>query len=83
MLLTLLHALSPWHWLGLGILLLVLEVFDAGGYMLWVALVAIGLAVLLQIQPELSWKLQLLVFFGLSAPLLLVWRHWCRRLMHH
>ncbi|MFD2835820.1 hypothetical protein ACFS3C_01930 [Azotobacter vinelandii] len=52
MLLTFLQGLSPWHWLGLGILLLILEVFDAGGYLLWMALVATGLAVLLQVLPD-------------------------------
>ncbi|MDV7213120.1 hypothetical protein SAMN04244572_00855 [Azotobacter beijerinckii] len=81
MLLTCLQALSPWHWLGLGILLLILEVFDAGGYLLWLALVATGLAVLLQVLPELSWKLQLLLFVSLSMPLLLLWKHWRQYLL--
>lgn len=81
MLLTYLQALSPWHWLGLGILLLILEVIDAGGYLLWMALVATSLAMLLQVLPELSWQLQLLLFASLSTPLLLLWRLWRRHLL--
>ncbi|MFB8830781.1 NfeD family protein [Azotobacter salinestris] len=81
MLLTFLQGLSSWHWLGLGILLLILEVFDAGGYLLWMALVATGLAVLLQVLPDFSWKLQLLLFISLSTLLLLLWQHWRRRLL--
>ncbi|ACO76737.1 hypothetical protein AvCA_04830 [Azotobacter vinelandii CA] len=81
MLLTFLQGLSPWHWLGLGILLLILEVFDAGGYLLWMALVATGLAVLLQVLPDFSWKLQLLLFVSLSTLLLLLWKRWREHLL--
>ncbi|AJE23021.1 NfeD family protein [Azotobacter chroococcum] len=81
MLLSFLQGLSPWHWLSLGILLLIVEVFDAGGYLLWLALVATGLALLLQVLPDFSWKLQLLLFVSLSTPLLLLWKRWRRYLL--
>ncbi|MFC0711488.1 NfeD family protein [Azorhizophilus paspali] len=81
MLLTFLQGLSPWLWLGLGLLLLILEVFDAGGYLLWMALVATGLAVLLQVLPDFSWKLQLLLFVSLSTLLLLLWKCWREHLL--
>ena len=39
---TYLHNLSFEHWLALATLLLIFEVFGAGGYLLWVGLMAVA-----------------------------------------
>ena len=72
-----LQMLSGWDWLSLGIVLLILEVFDAGGYLLWIASIAASLGLLLLVFP-LPWELQLLLFGGLSALAVGIWQR-CRR----
>ena len=40
-----LQQLSFWDWLALGTVLLILEVFGAGGYLLWIGLAAAAVGV--------------------------------------
>ena len=35
-----LQQMSYWDWLALGVILLILEVFGAGGYLLWIGTVS-------------------------------------------
>lgn len=58
----LVQQLSPWNWLALGTLLLILEVFGAGGYLLWTGLAAVGVGILSFMLPELPWTLQFVAF---------------------
>ena len=51
-----LQQLSFWDWLALGTVLLILEVFGAGGYLLWIGLAAAAVGVLTFLMPELSWE---------------------------
>lgn len=73
---TYLHNLSFEHWLALATLLLIFEVFGAGGYLLWVGLVAVAVGSVVFLLPGLHWAWQLMLF-GLLAILsaLLWWRH--------
>ena len=48
-----LQDLNFWDWLALGTVLLILEVFGAGGYLLWVGLAALILGGLTFLAPEL------------------------------
>ena len=41
-----LQHLSFWDWLALGTVLLILEVFGAGGYLLWIGMAAAAVGVL-------------------------------------
>lgn len=68
-----LHDLSFWDWLGLGAVLLILEVFGAGGYLLWIGVAAAGVGVLTYILPGLSWEVQFLLFAVLSVLTALYW----------
>ena len=80
---TYLQHLSFWDWLALATLLLILEVFGAGGYLLWIGLVAVGIGALSYLFPDLSWTWQLLLFAALAATSALLWRrhqHRARRL---
>ena len=54
--------LNYWDWLALGTVLLILEVFGAGGYLLWAGIAGIIVGVLTFLIPELSWTLQLPLF---------------------
>lgn len=71
-----LQDLNFWDWLALGTVLLILEVFGAGGYLLWVGIAGIIVGVLTFLIPEMSWTLQL-PLFGVLAILTAV--YWWRR----
>src|SRR6218665_640433 len=68
-----LQHLSYWDWLALGTLLLILEVFGAGGYLLWVGLAAAGVGVLTYLFPALPWAWQFLLFALFSVLTAVLW----------
>lgn len=68
-----LQHLSFWDWLALGTVLLILEVFGAGGYLLWIGMAAAAVGVLTFLLPSLSWELQFLLFGLLSIGTALYW----------
>ncbi len=74
-----LQNLSYWDWLGLGTLLLILEVFGAGGYLLWMGVAAATVGVLTFVIPGLLWTLQFLLFALLSVFTAVYW--WWRQRM--
>ena len=68
-----LQHLSFWDWLALGTLLLILEVFGTGGYLLWIGVAAAGVGVITFIIPALPWTLQFLLFGLLSVFTAVFW----------
>ncbi|UVJ44239.1 NfeD family protein [Pseudomonas sp. LS1212] len=68
-----LQHLSFWDWLALGTLLLILEVFGAGGYLLWVGVAAAGVGVITFVIPSLPWTLHFLLFGLLSVFTAVFW----------
>ncbi|MDH4871402.1 NfeD family protein [Pseudomonas sp. BN515] len=68
-----LQHLTYWDWLALGTLLLILEVFGAGGYLLWIGVAAAGVGVITFIAPELHWAIQFLLFGVLSILTAVLW----------
>lgn len=68
-----LQTLSFWDWLALGTVLLILEVFGAGGYLLWIGVAAAAVGILTYILPGMSWELQFLLFAVLSVLTAVYW----------
>lgn len=68
-----LQHLSFWDWLALGALLLILEVFGAGGYLLWMGLAAAGVGIASYLFPQLGWAWQFILFGALALSTLLFW----------
>lgn len=68
-----LQHLSFWDWLALGTVLLILEVFGAGGYLLWIGMAAAAVGVLTFVAPDITWELQILLFGLLSIATALYW----------
>ncbi|MBB2493970.1 NfeD family protein [Aquipseudomonas ullengensis] len=68
-----LQHLSYWDWLALGTLLLILEVFGAGGYLLWIGIAAASVGVLTYLFPALPWALQFVLFGLLSVLTAVFW----------
>ena len=70
----LLQGLTAWHWLVFGVVLLVIELTVGTTYILWPAVSAIAVGVLLFIAPGMGWELQMLLFFLLSVATLVLGR---------
>ncbi|MGU9858042.1 NfeD family protein [Pseudomonas sp. LF245] len=68
-----LQLLSFWDWLALGTVLLILEVFGAGGYLLWMGIAAAAVGVIKFLVPSLGLEWQLLLFAVLSLLTALAW----------
>ncbi|CAD5105841.1 NfeD family protein [Zestomonas carbonaria] len=68
-----LQHLSYWDWLAFGTLLLILEVFGAGGYLLWLGVAAACVGVLTFLFPALPWTWQLPLFGVLSVLSAVLW----------
>ena len=70
-LVQLLESMSGTKWLVVGVLLLILEVVTGTTYILWPAVAALIVGFVAFILP-LGWEMQFLLFFILSAVLLVV-----------
>lgn len=68
-----LQNLTFWDWLALGTVLLILEVFGAGGYLLWIGVAAASVGVLTYVIPSTPWALQFILFGSLSVLTAVFW----------
>ncbi|GLQ24292.1 hypothetical protein GCM10007853_21660 [Algimonas ampicilliniresistens] len=75
-----LSQLTAWHWLILGVVLLGLELVLGSTYILWPAVSALIVGVLLFIAP-MGWELQMMLFFLLSITTLVLGRTHLQRLV--
>ena len=68
---------GPWAWIISGLVLLALELFLPGGYLLWMGVAGIvtGLVALIW---TIGWPLQWLIFGGLSLVSIALWVRWTR-----
>ncbi|OEO27628.1 hypothetical protein AX279_04225 [Pseudomonas sp. J237] len=71
--LSFLHQLTFWDWLALGTVLLIFEVFGAGGYLLWVGIAAAGVGLITFLLPQTPWALQFILFAVLSILSAVLW----------
>lgn len=74
-----LEQLAFWDWLALGTLLLILEVFGAAGYLLWMGLAAVAVGILVYAMPTLAWHWQLLGFAFLALGTAILWWRYQRQ----
>lgn len=72
-----LQNLSFWDWLAFGTLLLIVEVFGAAGYLLWIGVAAASVGVITYLFPELPWVWQFVLFGVLSVFTAVFW--WLRQ----
>ena len=74
-----LSQLDYWHWFILAVVLMILEVFSPGAFLLWMGLAAGVVGLLLLIVPDLSWQLQLICFALFSVTTIVL----VRLFLHH
>jgi inner membrane protein len=68
-----LQHLTFWDWLAFGSILLILEVFGAGGYLLWTGIAAAMVGVLTYLFPGMAAPWQFLLFGCLSVLTAVFW----------
>ncbi|MDX2422920.1 MAG: NfeD family protein [Amphritea sp.] len=69
------NTLTQWHWLILGVLLLILEMLGASGFLIGLAVASLALAGAVALGVVESWSYQLLLFALLGiAFTILYWR---------
>lgn len=59
---SVLQALTPWHWWVLAVLLIILEIVTPGVFLLWLGLASAIVGGLLWLWPGMDWQWQLLGF---------------------
>lgn len=73
MLAWIVETLGPWTWWALGLLLLGIEVFVPGAYLMWFGLAALSVGTFALIVPT-SWTVQIFLFAALSVVAVIVGR---------
>ena len=68
-----------WHWWVFAIVLVVLEIFSAGAFFIWMAVAAVITGLALLIMPEMSWQIQFIVFAVASIISIVVGRSFFNR----
>ena len=62
-----LETLTFWHWMVLGVLLVVLELLLPGIWFLWLGLGALTTGLIVLVASDLSWQIQSVIFCALSV----------------
>jgi membrane protein implicated in regulation of membrane protease activity len=65
--------LQAWHWLTLGIFVLILELLGAGGFLLGIGFAALAVSGLMAVIPGMGWHWQFVLFAVLSVLITLVY----------
>ncbi len=63
-----------WHWWLFAITLIILEVFSAGAFFIWMGVAATLTGFILLLMPEISWEIQFILFAISSILAILIGR---------
>lgn len=69
-----LETLTFWHWMVLGVVLVVLELLLPGIWFLWLGLGALTTGLIVLVASDLSWQIQSVIFCALSVVSIVVGR---------
>ncbi|PCH57286.1 MAG: hypothetical protein COC15_01390 [Legionellales bacterium] len=73
-------TLTHWHWFALAAILIILDVsLGANFFILWLGVCAAMVGGILQINPSLSWELQLLIFAVGSIACIAFWHFYLKK----
>ena len=68
-----------WHWWVFAIVLLILEIFSAGAFFMWMSAAAGVVGAILFFNPELSWQTQFIIFAVTSIVAITAGKMWFNR----
>ena len=71
-----LQQLTYWHWFILAAILIIVEVFAPGAFMLWIGIAAGIVGVVLYFVPALGWEYQFILFSIAAVGSIVAWRAW-------
>lgn len=74
----LIAKLGAWNWLILSVVLMAIETFAPGVFMLWLGLAALIVG-LLSFGVAWSWQAQIIIFAALSVAMVPLWRYYSGR----
>ena len=69
-----LQQLTYWHWFILAAILIILEVFAPGAFLLWIGIAAGVVGAALYLAPGMGWEYQLILFSVTAVGSILLWR---------
>lgn len=69
-----LEQLTYWHWFILAALLIILEIFAPGAFMLWIGIAAGVVGALLYFVPGMEWEYQFILFSATAVGSIVAWR---------
>jgi len=75
---SLFEQILYWHWIVLGLMLVVLEMLLPGFILIWFGVGAILVGGLQYVIPDLTWQWQLLIFSIFSLSSVFAWRIWSK-----
>jgi inner membrane protein len=71
-----LDSLVYWHWLILGVALMIAETLMPGSFLLWFGVGATATGIVVWLIPTLSWQIQLVFFALVSMTVIILWRRY-------
>lgn len=74
-----LDAITYWHWWILGAVLVTLEIFAPGAFLLWMGVAAGVVGFVVLAVPDMRWEYQLLIFAVVSVASIALWKSWRSR----
>lgn len=74
-----LQQLTYWHWLILAAILVILEVFAPGAFLLWIGIAAAVVGAALYVAPAMGWEFQFILFSVAAVGSILAWRSYRQR----
>lgn len=69
-----LQQLTYWHWFILAAVLIILEVFAPGAFMLWIGIAAGVVGTVLYFVPTMTWEYQFILFSLAAVGSIVAWR---------
>lgn len=69
-----LTQLTYWHWFILAAILIIVEVFAPGAFMLWIGIAAGVVGVILYVAPAMPWEYQFILFSLAAVGSIIGWR---------
>lgn len=69
-----LEQLTYWHWFILAAILIILEIFAPGAFLLWIGIAAGVVGALLFFAPGMGWEAQFILFSLASVGSIVAWR---------
>ena len=68
--------LNAWHWGIIAAVLIILEMFAPGAFLIWLGIAAAVNSILLVFIPDMSWEAQFVIFAIVSVVSIVAFRYW-------